>query len=67
VISFFNGQFIQQKDIAISPNDRGFLMGDGVYEVIRSYNGQLFELDAHIERLEMGPKPCSLTSQHLEN
>ena len=56
MISFFNGQFIQQKDIAISPNDRGFLMGDGVYEVIRSYNGQLFELDAHIERLENGAK-----------
>jgi D-alanine transaminase len=31
-------------------------MGDGVYEVIRSYNGQLFELDAHIERLENGAK-----------
>jgi D-alanine transaminase len=56
MISYFNGQFLQQKDIAISPNDRGFLMGDGVYEVIRSYHGHLFELDAHIERLCDGAK-----------
>ena len=54
MIAYFNGQFLQQKDITISPNDRGFLMGDGVYEVIRSYHGHLFELDAHIERLRDG-------------
>jgi D-alanine transaminase len=54
MISYFNGQFLQQSDISISPEDRGFLMGDGVYEVIRSYHGHLFELDAHIERLGNG-------------
>ena len=54
MISYYNGQFLQHKNIAISPDDRGFLMGDGVYEVIRSYNGHLFERDAHIERLKNG-------------
>jgi len=54
VISYFNGQYLPQEEIAISPDDRGFLMGDGIYEVIRSYHGYLFELDAHIERLRNG-------------
>ena len=37
--------------VALSPDDRGFLFGDGIYEVIRSYGGSLFHLDAHLDRL----------------
>jgi D-alanine transaminase len=51
---FFNGAFVPKDDVHISPDDRGFLFGDGVYEVVRSYAGRLFELDAHLRRLTNG-------------
>jgi len=54
MIVYFNGQFLPKKDISISPDDRGFLFADGIYEVIRSYQGQLFQCQAHIRRLESG-------------
>ena len=38
----------------LSPDDRGFLFGDGVYEVVRSYGGRFFALDAHLQRLHNG-------------
>jgi D-alanine transaminase len=38
-IGFLNGRFSPLEEIKISPDDRGFLFGDGVYEVIRAYHG----------------------------
>lgn len=52
MIVYFNGEFVPRAAVSISPDDRGFLLGDGVYEVIRSYNGRLFALKAHLKRLE---------------
>ena len=51
MIVFFNHQFIPKADVRIEPDDRGFLFADGVYEVMRSYRGKLFEADAHMARL----------------
>lgn len=48
---FFNGEFVPREDVRISPDDRGFLFSDGVYEVLRAYGGELFEVDRHLERL----------------
>ena len=48
---FLNGKFVPKEEAKISIEDRGFLFGDGIYEVIRAYNGRLFRLDDHIERL----------------
>ena len=48
---YLNGHFVPQEEALISPLDRGFLFGDGVYEVIRAYRGQPFLLDQHFERL----------------
>ncbi len=48
---FLNGSFLPKEEAKISVEDRGFLFGDGIYEVIRAYNGKLFRLDDHIERL----------------
>tara|TARA_Y100000385_G_scaffold145519_1_gene151123 strand:+ start:117 stop:974 length:858 start_codon:yes stop_codon:yes gene_type:complete len=50
-IAYLNGDFIPLTEARISPMDRGFLFGDGVYEVIPSYRGQLVALDYHLERL----------------
>jgi D-alanine transaminase len=50
-VVFLNGNFVPVDEAAVSPLDRGFMFADGVYEVIRSYRGSLFEQAAHIERL----------------
>jgi D-alanine transaminase len=49
---YLNGKFVPEKEARISPNDRGFLFADGVYEVIKYYNGKPFRYADHIERLE---------------
>lgn len=48
---FLNGNYIPLYKAHISPLDRGFLFGDGVYEVIKSYNGNVLFLNEHIKRL----------------
>ena len=47
-----NGRFLALTEAHISPLDRGFLFGDGVYEVIPAYAGKLFHLPAHLKRLQ---------------
>ncbi len=54
MIAYLNGRYRPKQDIAISPDDRGFLFADGLYEVIRSYDGRLFQVAAHLERLSRG-------------
>ena len=51
-IGFLNGEFMPLSHVKISIEDRGFQFGDGVYEVVRTYGGVPFQLDAHLERLE---------------
>ncbi len=51
MIAYFNGRFLSKEDIHISPDDRGFLFGDGVYEVLCAYGGRLFKEHEHMHRL----------------
>lgn len=51
MIAYLTGSYLPQDQIRISPDDRGFLLADGAYEVIRAYRGRFFKLDAHLERL----------------
>ena len=48
---YLNGEIIEEKSARISPFDRGFLWGDGVYEVTPCFAGKLYRLDDHIDRL----------------
>ncbi len=48
---YLNGQFLTMEDALISPNDRGFVFADGVYEVIKYYNGKPLRYKDHIDRL----------------
>ncbi len=50
--AYLNGQFLPLEEARISPLDRGFLYGDGVYEVVRTFGGRPFRLPAHQQRLE---------------
>src|SRR3989338_3786394 len=48
---FINGRFYSEKDANISVFDHGFLYGDGIFETLRAYNGLVFKIDEHLERL----------------
>ena len=48
---YIDGEYYSKEDAKISVFDHGLLYGDGVFEGIRVYNGRVFELDAHIDRL----------------
>ncbi len=48
---YLNGKFVLKEDAKISVFDHGFLYGDGVFEGIRSYDGLVFKLDEHLNRL----------------
>ena len=48
---FLGGQFVRKEDAVVSVFDHGFLYGDGVFEGIRVYDGNVFKLDEHLERL----------------
>lgn len=49
---YLNGQFLPLAAAGVSPLDRGFLYGDGVYEVIPVYSRQPFRIDEHLARLQ---------------
>jgi len=49
--AYLNGQYLPLEEARISPLDRGFLYGDGVYEVVHAYRGFPFRLEAHVSRL----------------
>jgi branched-chain amino acid aminotransferase len=48
---YHNFHWIRLKSSRISPLDRGFLYGDGVFETLRSYHGHFFKLNEHLQRL----------------
>lgn len=54
MIVYLNGAWIPHADAKVSVDDRGFLFADGVYEVVRVYEGRLFLLRPHLQRLRAG-------------
>lgn len=46
-----NGEFIERSEAKVDIEDRGYQFGDGVYEVLRVYNGKIFTAKEHLERL----------------
>ena len=60
MIAYFNNDFLDKDLVRISPDDRGFLLADGLYEVLRSYGGKLFRAADHIARLNYGARHLRL-------
>jgi D-alanine transaminase len=54
MIAYFNGEYIEKERVFISPDDRGFLFSDGIYEVVRFYRGVPFRIKEHQSRMERG-------------
>lgn len=65
-LAYFNGAFLALGEVHVSPLDRGFLFGDGVYEVIPVYAGKPFHLAAHLERLRYSLEGIRLHNPHTD-
>ena len=63
-IAHFNGKLLPLDQISISPLDRGFIFGDGVYEVIPVYNGVPLRGREHFERLQRSMDEIKLANPH---
>jgi D-alanine transaminase len=63
-IAHFNGQLLPLEKITISPLDRGFIFGDGVYEVIPVYEGVMLRGREHFERLHRSMDEIRLANPH---
>src|SRR6266498_3378358 len=58
---FIDGKYYDEEQAKISVFDHGLLYGDGVFEGIRAYNGRVFRLKEHIDRLFYSAKAILLT------
>ena len=61
---YLNGKFILKSEAYISVMDRGFLFGDGVYEVFPVYNGFILRLESHLKRLQDGLDAINIANPH---
>ncbi len=62
--SFSTAQWLAAGDARVSVMDRGFLFGDGVYEVIPVYSRQPFRLEQHLTRLQQSLDGIQLANPH---
>lgn len=58
---FIDGKFYNERDAKVSVFDHGLLYGDGIFEGIRAYNGRVFRLKEHLDRLYYSAKAILLT------
>ena len=61
---FLNGSWLPAQEARVSVMDRGFLFGDGVYEVIPVYSRQAFRLEQHLARLQKSLDGIQLANPH---
>ncbi|HVM80140.1 MAG TPA: aminotransferase class IV [Stellaceae bacterium] len=50
-IAYFNGKYVPEREVVIPFRDKSFTRGDGVFDMTRSFNGRIFKIKEHIERL----------------
>ena len=73
MLAYLNGHFLPRSAASVPVDDRGFVFGDGVYEVWRAVGGSLFESERHIARLHRGlddlriPRPDAATPDRLHD
>lgn len=60
-IAFVNGKWSPLSAAKVSVEDRGFQFGDGIYELIRSYDGRIFHVGEHLARLVASAKEIEIT------
>ena len=65
MLAYLNGQYVARSAAMIPVDDRGFVFGDGVYEVWRVIDGGLFEEDRHLSRLALGLREISISAVYV--
>jgi len=63
-LCFLDGHYGPVRDARISPLDRGFIFGDGVYEVVPAYGGRPFRFDEHMARLDRSLRELRIPNPH---
>ncbi|TKI55992.1 D-amino-acid transaminase [Brevibacillus antibioticus] len=48
---YVDGKWVEEGQVAVHPEDRGYNFGDGIYEVVRIYKGRMYQWDGHLTRL----------------
>ena len=63
-VAYLNGEWLAPEDARVPVFDRGFMFGDGIYEVMAVYSGQIFLLAEHLDRLHRSLGEVSIDSPH---
>ncbi len=63
-LCYLNGEYSSLRDAKVSVLDRGFIFGDGVYEVVPAYAGKLFRFDEHLARLDRNLAKLRIANPH---
>ena len=61
-ILYIDGDFLPLREARVSPLDQGFLLGDGIFDVVSCWNGSIFKLDQHIDRFFDSIRAAALVS-----
>ncbi|MGK5508999.1 D-amino-acid transaminase [Brevibacillus formosus] len=57
---YVNGKWVEEGQVAVHPEDRGYNFGDGIYEVVRIYKGRMYQWDGHLTRLFRSAKEIKM-------
>jgi D-alanine transaminase len=63
-LCYLNGEYGSLRDAKVSVLDRGFIFGDGIYEVVPAYGGKLFRFDEHLARLNRSLSKLRIANPH---
>ena len=63
-LCYLNGEYGPLRDAKVSVLDRGFVFGDGIYEVVPAYEGKLFRFDEHLARLDRNLTKLRIANPH---
>ena len=63
---YLNGEYTPLNEAKVSVLDRGFIFGDGVYEVLSVYNGKIFRFKQHMDRLDRSLHECRMRNPHTQ-
>lgn len=64
--AYLNGHYLPLEQIRVAAMDRGFLFGDGIYELIPVYNGKIFWFAEHYARMERGLSEIGISNPHTQ-
>ncbi|MCK5922869.1 MAG: D-amino acid aminotransferase, partial [Methylococcales bacterium] len=62
-IAYINGEFLAESEAKLSIFDRGFLFGDGIYEVVSVVGGKLIDVEPHLDRLYRSMREIGLRTE----